>query len=414
MDNLDVDGELAAVVVQDESADAATARLEGVGQTAPEVGLVNDRQALLDVTGLGHGGDVAISEVEDAVLLEDGAKHGLDDDAGGGVGDEGRLLMKLLGEEVDTEVAVLAGGGGGGDLDDLAGTALEHQEVAEADVVAGDGDGVGEVRAARGGTGGAAGGRGAVLTDLSDLVAVGAAILVVVTHLGLVLGGRNVRRFNGFFGDLNGLLVLLRAGALRAGVDGVFVDVGVRVVRVVGVSREGTLLDGDLFAVVDRLDALTVLAFDCINRVYQVLVMTGVDLNTSVVELLSLELGNRAEVLVVVVVVVVVGLLLDTGTGTVVVVMFFDTDLFFKALVFPGRKLFGSGSERRRVLTFPSGLLWLLRKLDLKLLMSFGDCLGLGLCLALLVGGGEDAEGDGDTSFKIQIGGLEGAERSFF
>jgi hypothetical protein len=150
VDDLHVDGHLAARVIEDQDADAATARLEGAGQARPEVGLVNDGQALLDVAGLGHGGDVALGEVEDTVLLEDGAEHGLDDNAGGRVGDEGGLLVQLLGEEVDTKVAVLTGGGGGGDADDLAGTALEHQEVTQADVVAGDGDGVGEVGGALG------------------------------------------------------------------------------------------------------------------------------------------------------------------------------------------------------------------------------------------------------------------------
>ena len=149
MDDLHVNGELLAVVVEDEDTDAAAARLEGLGETGVQVGLVNHGQALLDVAGLGHAGDVAILEVEDAVLLEDRAEHGLDDNAGGRVGDEGGLLVQLLGEKVDTEVAVLAGGRRGGDADHLAGAALEHQEVAEADVVARDGDRVGEVGLAR-------------------------------------------------------------------------------------------------------------------------------------------------------------------------------------------------------------------------------------------------------------------------
>lgn len=48
--------------------------------------------------------------------------------------------MKLFGEEVDAEVAVLASGGRGRDADDLTGTALEQQNVAYPDVVAGDGN----------------------------------------------------------------------------------------------------------------------------------------------------------------------------------------------------------------------------------------------------------------------------------
>lgn len=454
VDDLDVDGELAAGVVEDKDADGATAGLEGAVEAGPEVGLVNDRQVGLDIAGLGHGGDVAVREVEDTVLLEDGAEHGLDNDAGGGVGDEGGLLVKLLGEEVDTEVAVLARGGGGGDLDDLAGAALEDQEVTEADVVAGDGDGVGEER----GTGVAGGRRAGSTTDLGDLVAGGAALLVVVTHLvGLVLGGRHVGGFDSLFGDLDGLLEFLGARAL--GVDGVLVDVGsggavvvvvvrgevggevrvvvgVVVVRVVGVVRggvvglvgvtrdlrrtgvvrvsgqsQGTLLDGDLFAVVAGLSALTVLAFDSINRIYQVLVVTVVDLDTSVVVEL---VGGVVEVLVDRAELLNVGVGLDLGTGTGTVVVFFDTDLFGDAVVLPGRgKLF---LRERRDVTFPSGLVRLLGEFDLKLFVGSGYCLGLGLglCLALLVGGGEDAEGDGNARFKIQIGGLLGATRRIF
>lgn len=150
MDDLEVNSELTTTIVEDEDADGTTARLEGVAETSEEVGLVNDGEALLDIAGLGHGDDVAVSDVEDAVLLEDRAEHGLDNNAGSRVGDEGGLLMQLLGEEVNTKVAVLAGGRRGRDADDLARSALEHQEVTQADVVAGDGDGVGGVAVLRG------------------------------------------------------------------------------------------------------------------------------------------------------------------------------------------------------------------------------------------------------------------------
>lgn len=142
VDDLDVDGELAALVGEDQDADAAAAGVEGPGDLLPQVGLVEDGEALLDLARLGHAGEGAVVHVEDAVLLEDGAEHGLDDHAGGGVGDEGGLLVQLLGEQVDTEVAVLAGGRGGGDADHLAGAALEDQDVTIADVVARDGDSV--------------------------------------------------------------------------------------------------------------------------------------------------------------------------------------------------------------------------------------------------------------------------------
>jgi hypothetical protein len=92
--------------------------------------------------GLGHGDDGPILEIQDTVLLEDWAKHSLDNDGWAGVGDEGGLLVELLREEVDTEVTVLAGSRGCSDADDLARTALEDQEIAQADVVAWDGNSV--------------------------------------------------------------------------------------------------------------------------------------------------------------------------------------------------------------------------------------------------------------------------------
>lgn len=53
--------------------------------------------------------------------------------------------MQLLGEQVHTEIAVLAGGGRSRDADDLAWPALQQQDIAQADVVAGDGNRAGEV-----------------------------------------------------------------------------------------------------------------------------------------------------------------------------------------------------------------------------------------------------------------------------
>jgi hypothetical protein len=135
VDNLVVNSHLLTIIVDDEDADAATAVVEGVGETLEKVALVKDREALLDIARLGHGDDAAIlADVENTVLLEDRTKHVLDDDGRARVGDEAGLLMELLGEEVNTEVTVLAGLGRGGDADDLARAALE---------VAGDGDGVG-------------------------------------------------------------------------------------------------------------------------------------------------------------------------------------------------------------------------------------------------------------------------------
>jgi hypothetical protein len=183
MDNLHVDSELTTTVRDDEDADGATTGLESRLQTGPEVALLNDGEVLLDITGLGHGDDGALLDVEDTVLLEDGAEHALHDNGGGGVGDGAGLLVELLGEEVDTEVAVLAGGGRGGDADDLAGTALEDQDVAQADVVAGDGDGGGSALVGSGANAAAGAGRGA---DLGVLDVAGSFMVVEDTVSQLV------------------------------------------------------------------------------------------------------------------------------------------------------------------------------------------------------------------------------------
>lgn len=206
MDHLVVDHQLATSVVDDQSTNAATAVSKGVAESLEETTLVEDGDTLLDIAGLGHGDDVAVLDVQDAVGLVDGAQHGLDDDRVRGVGDEARLLVQLTGEQVDTEVAVLAGLGGDRDADHLARTALEDQEIANADEVAGDRDGVGRVAAAR--TNDAniltAAGGGTLLDDdvllglavegveeaigrTLDAAAEGVvvAFVVVVTHLGL-------------------------------------------------------------------------------------------------------------------------------------------------------------------------------------------------------------------------------------
>lgn len=144
VNNLVVDSHLHTIIIDDEDTDAASAIVKGLCQAGEKGALVEDGKTLLDIAGLGHGDNATVlTDVENTVLLEDRTQHVLDDDGWGGVGDEAGLLMKLLGEEVDTKVTVLTSLGRGGDADDLARAALEDQEVANADVVARDGDGAG-------------------------------------------------------------------------------------------------------------------------------------------------------------------------------------------------------------------------------------------------------------------------------
>jgi hypothetical protein len=108
---------------------------------------------LLDVATLGHGNNVTvIADVKNTVLLEHGSVHLLNHHRGGWVGDEGRLFLQLLGEEINTEVTVLTSLRRGGDTDDLAGATLEIQQITNADVVTGDRDGTAGTGAASGTT----------------------------------------------------------------------------------------------------------------------------------------------------------------------------------------------------------------------------------------------------------------------
>ena len=210
MDDLVVNNQLAATVVDDEGTDGATAVGEGLADALEETTLGDDGQSLLDVTGLGHGSQGAVGvDVQDAVGLEDGAEHGLDNNGGRGVGDEAGLLLELAGEQVNTEVTVLAGLGGDGDADHLARTALEDQDVANADEVAGDSDSLAGGTAVAGlNDADSLAGSLVRATGLNNLVtvvegvhdAVGSTLnaaaervvltlVVVVTHLASLLGG---------------------------------------------------------------------------------------------------------------------------------------------------------------------------------------------------------------------------------
>lgn len=143
MDNLVVNDELSATVIDDESSNAAPTIVKGTTNLVVQTALVNDRQTLLDITSLGHADNsTTLWHVEDAVLLEDGSQHALYDDRWLWVTDEGRLLMKLSCKQVNTEVSVLTGLTRLRDSDDLTWSALEDHKVTSSDEVAGDGDSV--------------------------------------------------------------------------------------------------------------------------------------------------------------------------------------------------------------------------------------------------------------------------------
>lgn len=138
--HLHVHHELIATIVNDEDTNRSTTLVESSVQLLEKAALVNNRQVLLNVATIGDGNNAALGDVQDAVLLENRAKHVLDVYVGAWVAQETCLFVELLAKEVDTEVAVLASLVGDADLDDLADAALKEEQIANADVVAGNGD----------------------------------------------------------------------------------------------------------------------------------------------------------------------------------------------------------------------------------------------------------------------------------
>lgn len=203
--NLVVDGEVLALVVDDEDTDGAGATAESLLELVEEVALVDDLETLLDLTGLGHGDELAvITDVNETVLLEDGAEERVENDRGRGVRDDARLLMELLGEEVHTEVTVLAGLRRGGDADNLARALLEDDEITNADVVAGDGEGVLGSLVSRRDEGGLLGRRlldGRLRLVVAELGLGAGGVVVVLAHFdgleGFAVDGRSL--VNGLF-----------------------------------------------------------------------------------------------------------------------------------------------------------------------------------------------------------------------
>lgn len=108
----------------------------------------------------------------------------------------------------------------------------------------------------------------------------------------------------------------------------------------------------------------------------------------------------------------VVLLTTDTWAVAVAVVLSLpdDADLFLGVAVLPGRGEVGGVGRVLRVslTTFPPRPVEM-REVDLDLLVGGGDRV---LLLGLTIGGGEDAEGDGDSRFKIQVDCLDGRAES--
>lgn len=79
VNNLVINSQFLSMVRDDQDANRSGTVTESLLQLAPEMALVDNLETLLDLTGLGHGDELAIvTDVDEAVLLEDGTQQGVE------------------------------------------------------------------------------------------------------------------------------------------------------------------------------------------------------------------------------------------------------------------------------------------------------------------------------------------------
>ena len=144
VNDLVIHSKLAPLIMNNQNTHTPTTIVVRRSQPLKQTALIKHRQTLLNIARLSHSHDApVITDVQHAVLLEHGAEHVLHHDRGRGVRDKRRLLVQLLAEQVHAHVPVLARVRRRRDADHLAWPPLQHQQVADADVVAWDRDRVG-------------------------------------------------------------------------------------------------------------------------------------------------------------------------------------------------------------------------------------------------------------------------------
>lgn len=141
MHNFVINRELLPSISNYEDADGARATSKSFLQARPEMALVNNLETLFDFTSLSHGDKLSIFPyVNQTVLLEDRAQEGVENNRRRRMGHNTWLFMKLLGEQINSEIAMLTRLGRSGDANDLARAMLKNYQVANANVVAWDGE----------------------------------------------------------------------------------------------------------------------------------------------------------------------------------------------------------------------------------------------------------------------------------
>jgi len=103
VDHLVIDHQLSSTIIDDQCSNGSSTIGKRTLDLVEQTTLVDDLQALLHITTLGHADKLAIiSNVQDAILLVDRAEHALDNNRFLRIRDEATLFLKLTSEEVDT------------------------------------------------------------------------------------------------------------------------------------------------------------------------------------------------------------------------------------------------------------------------------------------------------------------------
>ena len=81
VNSLVIDSQLLAVILDDENPNGARSTAEGLLDAVVQAALIDHLETLLDLAGFGHGHQPSIvTDVDEAVLLEDGAEERVEHD----------------------------------------------------------------------------------------------------------------------------------------------------------------------------------------------------------------------------------------------------------------------------------------------------------------------------------------------
>ena len=126
MNDFVVHSKLMSTIVDDHDSHATTAVRKRFIEPRPQTTLINYSKSLLDISSLSHRYNPPIvANIKHTICLEDRTQHILHNHRRCRIGDEARLLLQLLREEIHAQIAILTSLSGCGNTNDLAGATLQ-------------------------------------------------------------------------------------------------------------------------------------------------------------------------------------------------------------------------------------------------------------------------------------------------